>query len=185
VQKVTVSCELTDALECLLKLYDPYADSDPHPRPHVSDFETGAKAAEYSVVHDVKDDVTGLINKPREGFHRHGILGERAGAIEATSNMIVKPAVGNMASATGLTRGIYAKHSRHSDSSNRLSVLSGDGQQRASSESLNSEEETSPDVLASLVSGLSLDVCRKIVADFKRIKTERNLKPSTTQESNN
>jgi sterol 3beta-glucosyltransferase len=177
--------DVTDALERLPKLYDPYSDSDAHKRPQVDDFQSGAKAAGQAVWYGIKDGVTGLINKPRTGFQRDGILGGAAGVAVAVPNIIIKPIAGTLASITWLSRGVYAeaktlKQNKDSSSSNRLSVLSPTGYQRSRSGSMVSDDDTSPEGRASFQSGLTIDICKEILAEFERIKDERN---STQKES--
>ncbi|CAF0766430.1 unnamed protein product [Adineta ricciae] len=176
--------EITDALECLPKLYDPYSDSDKRKRPQVADFNSGARAAEHSIWHGFKDGVTGLVNKPRTGYERHGVLGGAAGAAVAIPNVIIKPVVGTLASLTWLGRGIYAEakhlsHHRNSNSDDRLSVFT-PGHRRSSSGSSVTTNESSPEGQASLLSGLQVKVCKQILTEFERIKYDRNTRSSSS-----
>jgi hypothetical protein len=177
--------EITDVLECLPKLYDPYSDIDKRRRPQVEDFSSGARAAEYSIWHGFKDGVTGLVNKPRAGYQRHGVLGGAAGATVAIPNLVIKPVVGTLASLTWLGRGIYAQakyltQQKDSKSDNRLSVLNPTGHQRTSSASITMTEDTSPEGRASLESGLRIDICQQILTEFERIKHEHSSKSSSS-----
>ena len=172
--------DITDALQSLPKLYDPYSDSDKHKRPQVDDIQSGAKAAGDSVWHGFKDGVTGLVNKPLTGFERDGIRGGAAGAAVAVPNIIIKPIAGTLASLTWLSRGVYAEvknltHKKDSNSNNRLSTLSPSGHRRSSSGSMVINDDTSPEGRASYASGLTIDICKEILAEFERIKHERDL----------
>ena len=182
--------EITDVLEQLPLLYDPYSDSDKRKRPQVEDFNSGARAAEYSIWHGFKDGVAGLVNKPRTGYQRHGVLGGAAGAAVAIPNVVIKPVVGTLASLTWLARGLYAeaKHltqNNNSNTSNRLSVVTPKGHRRASSYTTTMIEDTSPEGRASFESGLNIDICRQILMEFERIKNEHRSKspPSSLSSS--
>ena len=176
--------EVTDALEYLPKLYDPYADSDKRKRPQVDNFTSGARAAEHSIWYGFKDGVTGLVNKPRTGYERHGVLGGAAGAAIAIPNVVIKPVVGTLASLTWLGRGIYAQvkqlsHHRNPNSDHRLSVLTPSGHRRSSSSgSPVCIQDTSPEGRAAYESGLRIELCKQILDDFERIKTEHHSKSS-------
>jgi sterol 3beta-glucosyltransferase len=175
--------EITDVLEYLPKLYDPYSDSDKRKRPQVDNFSSGARAAEHSIWHGFKDGVTGIVNKPRAGYQRHGVLGGAAGAAVAIPNIVIKPVVGTLASITWLGRGLYAeaklsKHHKDSNSNHRLSVLTPNGHRRSSSGSTIMNEDTSPAGQASFESGLHIDICKQILTEFERIKTEHSSKSS-------
>ena len=182
--------EITDVLEHLPKLYDPYSDLDKRKRPHVADFSSGARAAEHSIWHGFKDGVTGIVTKPRAGYERHGVLGGAAGAAVAIPNIVIKPVVGTLASLTWLGRGMYAEtkhlsHRKDSNSNNRLSVLSPSGHRRSSSGSMLTNADTSPEGLASLESGLNIEICKQILTEFQRIKNEHNSKSSTSNDHKN
>jgi sterol 3beta-glucosyltransferase len=171
--------DVTDALERLPNLYDPYSDSDQRKRPEVDDFQSGAKAAGNSVWHGFKDGVTGLVTKPRIGFQRRGILGGAAGAAVAIPNVVIKPIAGTLASLTWLSRGVYAEaknltNQKNGHSDNRLTSLTPQGHRRSSSGSMISNDDTSPEGRASLESGLTIDVCKSILTEFERIKNERD-----------
>jgi hypothetical protein len=195
--------EITDVLECLPKLYDPYSDIDKRKRPQVEDFSSGARAAENSIWHGFKDGVTGLVNKPRAGYQRHGVLGGAAGATVAIPNLVIKPVVGTLASLTWLGRGIYAQakyltQQKDSKSDKRLSVLNTTGHRRASSASITMTEDTSPEASASITmtedtspegrasleSGLRIDICQQILTEFERIKHEHSSKSSSSTSDN-
>ncbi len=175
--------EITDVLEHLPNLYDPYSDTDKRKRPHVENFSSGARAAENSIWYGFKDGVTGLVNKPRAGYQRHGILGGVAGAAVSIPNIVIKPVVGTLASITWLGRGIYAEakqltHHKKSDSNEQLSVLSPAGHRRTSSGPLIMNEDVSPEDRASLESGLKIDICEQILTKFERIKNEHSSRSS-------
>ncbi len=179
--------DVTDALERLPKLYDPYSDCDKHKKTEVNDFQSGAKAAGNAVWHGFKDGVTGLVNKPLTGFERDGIRGGAAGAVVALPNIVIKPIAGTLASLTWLSRGVYAEvknltHKKDSNSNNRLSALSPSGHRRSSSGSMVINDDTSPEERASYASGLTIDICKEILAEFERIKHERD---SATKNSDN
>ncbi len=181
---VTIGClsfygDVTDALERLPKLYDPYSDFDKHKRPQVDDFQSGAKAAGHAVWQGFKDGLTGLVTKPRTGFEQDGILGGAAGAAVAIPNMVVKPIAGTLASVTWLSRGVYAEaknltKNKDLNSKKRLSLLSLDGHRRSSSGSSVGNDDTSLVGRASYESGLTIDICKEILAEFERIQNERN-----------
>ncbi|UJR27649.1 hypothetical protein I4U23_008930 [Adineta vaga] len=176
--------EVTDVLERLPKLYDPYSDIDKRKRPQIDGFSSGARAAEHSIWHGLKDGVTGLVNKPRVGYERHGVLGGAAGAAVAIPNIVIKPVVGTLASLTWLGRGIYAEakqlsHQKDSNSSDRLSVFT-PGHRRSSSGSSMSNGDTSPEGQASLQSGLRIDVCKQILMEFERIKHAQSTRSSSS-----
>ncbi|CAF4166934.1 unnamed protein product, partial [Rotaria sordida] len=167
--------EITDVLEYLPELYDPYSDSDKRKRPQIKNFSSGAKAAELSIWHGFKDGITGIVTKPRTGYKRHGILGGAAGAAAAIPNIVIKPTVGTLASLTWLGRGIYAgtrrlSRNKRANSNNQLTVLNTPRSKRALSESRILIDNTSPEGCASLKSGLRIDICKKILHDFERIK---------------
>ncbi|CAF0991068.1 unnamed protein product [Rotaria sordida] len=169
--------DVTDALERLPKLYDPYSDCDEHQRPQVDDFQSGAKAAGHSVLQGFKDGITGFVNKPRTGFQRHGILGGAAGAAIAIPNSIIKPVAGTLASITWLSRGVYAeakhlKHRNDSDSNNTLLSLSPNRYKQLLSRSMLDDDNTSLEYRASIESGLTIDKCKEILVEFERIKNE-------------
>ena len=177
--------EITDALENLPRLYDPYSDCDKRKRPHIDGFSSGARAAEHSIWHGFKDGITGLLNKPRIGYERHGVIGGAAGAAVAIPNVVIKPVVGTLASLTWLGRGIYAQgrhfvEQRNSKSEDRLSVLSPSGHRRSSSGSMIMPTDDSPEARASLESGLRIDVCKRILTEFERIKYEHHPKSSSS-----
>jgi hypothetical protein len=183
IRHATIGClsfygDVTDALQRLPKLYDPYSDSDKRKRPEVDNLQSGAKAAGDAVWHGFKDGVTGLVTKPRTGFERDGILGGAAGVAVAIPNMVVKPIAGALASVTWLSRGVYAeaknfKKNKDSNSNNRLSTSGLNGHRRSSSGSSVGNDDTSAVGRASSESGLTIDVCKEILAEFEKIRDER------------
>jgi hypothetical protein len=193
----TIGClsfygDVTDALERLPNLYDPYSDSDKHKRPQVDDLQSGAKAAGNAVWNGFKDGVTGLVTKPRAGFERDGILGGAAGAAVAIPNIIVKPIAGTLASVTWLSRGVYAearnlKKTKDSNPNNRLSALNINGHRRSSSGSSTGSNDMSPAARASYESGLTIEICTSIITEFEKIKKERHAmkkeRPATKNEN--
>ncbi|CAF1211565.1 unnamed protein product [Adineta steineri] len=169
--------DVTDALQRLPKLYDPYSDCDQHKRPEVDDFQSGAKAAGQSVWYGFKDGVTGLINKPRAGYQKHGVLGGAAGAVVALPNIVIKPIAGTLASLTWLSRGVYAQAknitNKNLNVDHRLSILNINENRRSSDGLANNNYDISPEGRASYESGLNIDICREILNDFEKIKHER------------
>ena len=185
--------DVTDTLQLLPQLYDPYSDSDQRERPQVTNFRSGAKAAGNSLWHGVKDGVSGLVNKPVAGFHRHGIVGVAAGAAIAIPNIVIKPIAGTLASITWLGRGVYAEakqlsHQKDTQTDTQLKLTGSAGHQRSRSGStfnLLEEEEldATPEGEASLASGLTVDVCRDILVNFERAKEECYLLQSSNNHS--
>ena len=178
----TIGClsfygDVTDALERLPTLYDPYSDSDKRKRPQVDDLQSGAKAAGQAVWHGFKDGVAGLITKPRAGFERDGILGGAAGAAVAIPNIILKPIAGTLASVTWLSRGVYAEarnlaKAKEANLNPRLSMLSQGGHRRSSSASSTGSNDMSPAARASYESGLTIEICTTIIDKFEKIKKQ-------------
>ncbi|CAM4788250.1 unnamed protein product [Rotaria magnacalcarata] len=171
--------DVTDALERLPKLYDPYSDCDEHARPKLNGIHSGAKAAGNAAWHGLKDGITGLIRKPRAGFRRHGILGGAAGAAVAIPNVVIKPVAGVLASITWLTRGCYAeakhlKRKRHCNPSNQLLLSSLNGYRRTSSRLQIDDIDASPAGRAALESGLTINKCRDILSEFEQIQNEQD-----------
>ncbi|CAF2686388.1 unnamed protein product [Rotaria sp. Silwood2] len=169
--------DVTDALEYLPKLYDPYTDYNEHQRPQIDNFQSGAKAAGQAVWYGIKDGVTGLVNKPRAGFQRHGILGGAAGVVVAIPNSVIKPVAGTLASITWLTRGVYAgaknlTHKNDSNSNNTLSLLNSNENQQSSYRSTYNNDDISAENRASIESGLTIEKCKEILIEFERIKNE-------------
>ena len=188
----TIGClsfygNVTDALERLPNLYDPYCDLDKHKRLQVDDIQSGAKAAGQAVWHGIKDGVTGFVNKPRAGFERDGLIGGATGVVVAIPNLIVKPIAGTLASVTWLSRGVYAeaKHlgkGRNSNSSNRLSAVNIKEHRRSSSGSSVQSDDLSPAGRASYESGLTVEICQKIISEFEAIK-ERGITRQKNEEN--
>ncbi|CAF1571096.1 unnamed protein product [Adineta steineri] len=181
--------EVTDVLERIPQMYDPYSDTDKRKRPQVENFTSGARAAEHSIWHGFKDGVTGLINKPRAGYQKHGVLGGAAGAAVAIPNIVIKPVVGTLASLTWLGRGIYAEAKQFSSTKDtnpkeRVSILTPAGHRRSSSGSQLMNSGASPEGRASLESGLRTDVCKQILTEFERIKYEHSSRSSSSINDN-
>ncbi|CAF0720541.1 unnamed protein product [Adineta ricciae] len=180
--------DVTDALERLPKLYDPYSDTDQRRRPEVGDFQSGAKAAGQAVWYGLKDGVTGLVSKPRAGFQRDGLAGGARGACVALPNAVIKPIAGTLASITWLSRGVYAgaKNVTHRRSSShpdwQVSVMNTSESRRSSDHSSVDYDGTSPENRASYESGLNVDICKEILMRFDKIKQEHAL---TKQENSN
>ena len=180
----TIGClsfygDITDALERLPALYDPYTDADKFKRPQVVDFGSGAKAAGQAVWHGFRDGVAGLINKPRVGYERNGILGGAAGAVVAIPNMIVKPIAGTLATITWLSRGVYAEgqkltKGRENYQDKRLSAIN--EHRRSSSGSSIDSDDQSPVGRASYESGLTIELCQAILDAFDKHQHERKKK---------
>ncbi|CAF4849613.1 unnamed protein product [Rotaria sp. Silwood1] len=170
--------DITDALERLPILYDPYSDSDERQRPHIDNFQSGAKAAGKSVWHGFKDGVVGLINKPRTGYQRRGILGVATGAAVAIPNSIIKPVAGTLASITWLSRGVYAQAKilvhKNDKNSNDVLLLNPNRDQQILSRLKLSDEDMSPENRAAIESGLTIEKCKEILIEFEKIKNEYN-----------
>ncbi|CAF3001338.1 unnamed protein product [Rotaria socialis] len=170
--------DVTDVLERLPQLYDPYSECDKHKQPHIDGIQSGAKAAGNSVWHGFKDGIAGLIKKPRTGFQRHGIIGGAAGAAVSIPSVVIKPVAGTLASITWLSRGVYAeakhfKNKSNPDSGNQSPVSRPYGHRRTASGPQSYQTDTSPEGRASFESGLTIDKCTEILAEFERIKNER------------
>ena len=165
--------DTTDSLERLSKLYDPYADYDQRERPDVNSFKSGAKAAGNSIWHGLKDGVSGLVKTPRTGYQKDGLQGGIAGAAVAIPNAVIKPIAGTLASLTWLSRGAYAqaKKLRNKDESSTDDRLRLSDYRRSSSESVAAIaiNDSLPEGRAALASGLTVDMCRDILAQFKTI----------------
>lgn len=172
--------DVTDTLQRLPKLYDPYSDSDAHKQPQVDSIQAGAKAAGNSVWHGFKDGLSGFITKPRAGFQRHGILGGAAGAAVAIPNSVVKPVAGTLASITWLSRGVYAEAKNlvnRNDSSTKENSLGSNskGHRRALSGPQSHYVDNTPAGMASFESGLTIEKCKEIINKFEQIKNEYDL----------
>lgn len=173
--------EITDALEQLPKLYDIYSDCDQRQRPYVESFSAGAKAAQRSIRYGFQDGIAGIVTKPKTGFERHGVIGGAAGAFVAIPNIVVKPVVGTLASITWLGRGIYAEaknysHRKGSDSEDRSYMMSSHKTRRPSPSTSGSDDD-SPEIRASLESGLHIEICIKILEEFENVKQQNDEKP--------
>ncbi|CAF1234226.1 unnamed protein product [Rotaria sp. Silwood1] len=186
---LTIGClslygEMTDALDCVTSLYDPYSSPKTRQRPRVTDFKSGAKAAGLSLWNGWKDGVTGIVKQPRAGYERHGVLGGAAGSLIATVNIAVKPAVGTLSSITWLSRGTYASVRKAVETyrnegrriSSKLfdptSPIKYDGQYQE-----NEDEEILAAVkIAAARSGFHPEVCQHILHEFEKIKLEREQK---------
>ena len=183
--------DATDTLEALPRLYDPYADVDEHDRPQITGFRSGAKAAGNSIWYGFKDGVTGLVNKPRAGYHRDGIRGVAAGAVVSVPNMIIKPIAGTLASITWLSRGVYegAKHLTHrheAKDDTEVKLASAKGHRRSSSGPMNNSipDNTTPEGRAALASGYTVEICRAILTRFQEIKGQQSSSSSSSLKRN-
>ncbi|UJR35014.1 hypothetical protein I4U23_027790 [Adineta vaga] len=182
--------ELTDVLDRLPSLYDPFSELDAHERPRVTDFKSGVNAASHSILNGWKDGITGFIRKPRIGYRRHGILGGATGGLVATANGFVKPTVGSLASVTWLGRGMYAsmkkrkgRKSRIDDQHhlvNKISVQSPSSSSSSSADENEQAEEAEEDEnvprtikFAAVVSGYSTKICQDILDQFEKVKKHR------------
>jgi len=170
-----------------------FSESKAHPRPVVTDFESGAKAAGSVLWNGWKDGVTGIIKEPRAGYKRHGILGGAAGSLIATVNIVMKPSLSSLSSITWLGRGVdasvrnvlekYKKEGRHLspkifDVTSSLSIASNEETQND-----NHRDVSSPAKIAANISGFHPKVCQHIIDEFEKIKAEheRHLASSSTK----
>ncbi|CAF1105142.1 unnamed protein product [Rotaria sordida] len=186
---LTIGClslygEMTDTLDRVTSLYDPYSSPKVRQRPRVTDFKSGAKAARLSLWNGWKDGVTGIVKQPRAGYERHGVLGGAAGSLIATVNMAMKPTVGTLSSITWLSRGTYASVRKtvetYGNEGRRISTKLFD---TTSSMTYNGQfqededEEISTAVkMASTRSGFPPRVCQHIIREFEKIKLEQEQK---------
>ena len=159
----------------------------------MTDFKSGAKAAGLSLGHGWKEGLTGIVRTPRIGYRRHGILGGAAGALVATANGIVKPAVGSLASVTWFSRGMYAsvtkKKSKNSAKENDIAMnaisvqspisLHPSPDKNKQAPEQEEEEEVDDDnnddipkniLFAAVVSGYPVAICQQILDEFEKVK---------------
>ncbi|CAM4793077.1 unnamed protein product [Rotaria magnacalcarata] len=186
---LTIGClslygEITDALDCVASLYDPYSNPKIRQRPQVTDFKSGAKAAGLSLLDGWRDGVTGIVREPRIGYELHGVLGGAAGSLLATVHIAIKPAVGTLSSITWLSRGTYASvkkaietyrnEGRHISTElfDTASLISDDGQYQEKE----NEEISAAVNMAAVRSGFHPKVCQHILHEFEKIKKERQQK---------
>lgn len=156
---------------------------DARERPRVTDFKSGAKAARLSVAHGWKDGITGIVRKPRAGYHRKGILGGATGALVATANGLLKPTVGSLASVTWLGRGMYAsvKKKRRKKRKNGDHIINKLSVQSAISSSSDNDEHDQQDnenypgniKFAAIVSGYPAAICQEIIDEFEKVKNHQ------------
>ncbi|CAF2683629.1 unnamed protein product [Rotaria sp. Silwood2] len=188
---LTIGClslygEMTDALNCVTTLYDPYSNPKVHQRqrPRVTDFKSGAKAAGLSLWNGWKDGVTGIVKQPRVGYERHGVLGGAAGSLIATVNIAIKPAVGTLSSVTWISRGTYASVRKavetYRNEGRRISTKLFDTASPIKCDEEfqeNEDEEISAAVkMAAARSDFHPKVCQLILQEFEKIKQEREQK---------
>ncbi|UJR32308.1 hypothetical protein I4U23_019772 [Adineta vaga] len=187
---LTIGClslygEMTDALNVITSLYDPYSDTKTRQRPRVTDFKSGAKAAGLALFNGWKDGITGIIKQPRAGYEKHGVLGSAAGSVIATVNIAVKPTVGTLSSITWLSRGTYASVRKTIETyrnegrriSSKLfdaSLSSIEDNERKHDESNDNDESFSTNVkTAATRSGFHPKTCQTILDEFEKIKREQ------------
>jgi hypothetical protein len=169
-----------------------FHSSDPkaRPRPFVSDFKSGAKAAGLVLWNGWKDGVTGMIQQPQTGYKRHGILGGAAGSLIASVNICMKPTVGTLASVTWLSRGTYASVrnviENYKREGRRVSPQLFDATSSLSTTS-NAETQDEDDKEISLaakfaanISGFHPKVCQHIIHEFEKIKIEHEQKMASS-----
>ncbi|CAF3700402.1 unnamed protein product [Adineta steineri] len=192
ISHLTIGClslygEITDTLNVMTSLYDPYSASENRQRPRVTDFKSGAKAASLALINGWKDGFTGIVTQPRAGYERHGALGGAAGSLIATANIAVKPTVGTLSSVTYLSRGAYASvrktietyrnEGRHISS--KLFDTSSSNEGDESLQKNNDDEEISTIIkTAATRSGFHPKVCQHIIQEFEKIKQEQSTNPS-------
>ncbi|CAF1422621.1 unnamed protein product [Rotaria sp. Silwood1] len=174
--------ELTDVLDHVPYLYDPYSNSEARPRPIVIDFKSGAKAAGLTLWNGWKEGVTGVITQPRAGYKRHGIVGGVAGSLIATVNIWMKPGLSTLSSLTWLSRGVYAsvenvlenyKKEGRRISPKLFNVTSSSSS--VSNEEIQNENDKEVSLIAKIAannSGFHPKVCQTIIDEFKKIKAE-------------
>ncbi|CAF3658202.1 unnamed protein product [Rotaria sp. Silwood1] len=180
--------ELSDALDRFTFIYDPYSDAKAHPRPRVTNFKSGAKAAGLALWNGWKDGMTGIVRQPRAGYQRHGALGGAAGTLIATVNIGMKPAVGTMSSLTWLSRGTYASVRKAIETyrnegrrisrklfDSALSTQDNEQLQVDDDEGISSAAKT-----AATKSGFHPKVCQHILDEFEKIKIEHERKMASS-----
>ncbi|CAF3768930.1 unnamed protein product [Rotaria sordida] len=183
---LTIGClslygEMTDVLDHFTSIYDPYSDPNTRPRPKVTDFKSGAKAAGLALRNGWKDGITGVVKQPRVGYQRHGALGGAAGSLIATVNMAMKPAVGTLSSVTWLSRGTYASVKKTVETyknegrliSTKLFNTASSTQDNEQLQTDDNEEISSAAKIAAIRSGFHPKVCQHILDEFEKIKIER------------
>ncbi|CAF1213213.1 unnamed protein product [Rotaria sordida] len=182
--------EMTDALDRVTFLYDPYSDPKARPRPRVTDFKSGAQAAGQALWNGWKDGVTGIIKQPRVGYERHGVLGGAAGSLIATINMGMKPAVGTLSSLTWLSRGTYASVRKTVETyrnegrrfSTKLFDTASSAQDNEQLQVDDDEGISSAAKTAAIRSGFHPKVCQHILDGFEKIKIEHEQKMVSSME---
>ncbi|CAF1210538.1 unnamed protein product [Adineta steineri] len=172
--------ELTDILDHLPYLYDPYSNSKS--RPVVIDFKSGAKAAGLTLWTGWKEGITGMITHPCAGYKRHGILGGAAGSVIASVNIWMKPGLSTLSSITWLSRGVYANATNVLDnykkegrriSPNVFNVTS--SLSTANNEEIQNENDKEVSFIARTaanISGFHPKICQNIIDEFEKIKAE-------------
>ncbi|CAF0743354.1 unnamed protein product [Adineta steineri] len=192
ISHLTIGClslygEITDTLNVMTSLYDPYSALESRQRPQITDFKSGAKAASLALINGWKGGFTGIVTQPRAGYERHGALGGAAGSLIATANIAVKPTVGTLSSVTYLSRGAYASvrktietyrnEGRHISS--KLFDTSSSNEGDESLQKNNDVEEISTIIkTAATRSGFHPKVCQHIIQEFEKIKQEQSTNPS-------
>ncbi|CAF1179781.1 unnamed protein product, partial [Rotaria sordida] len=168
-------------LDHFTSIYDPYSDPNARPRPKVTDFKSGAKAAGLALRNGWKDGITGVVKQPRVGYQRHGALGGAAGSLIATVNMAMKPAVGTLSSVTWLSRGTYASVKKTVETyknegrliSTKLFNTASSTQDNEQLQTDDNEKISSAAKIAAIRSGFHPKVCQHILDEFEKIKIER------------
>jgi hypothetical protein len=169
------------------------SDSNRRPRPRVTNFKSGAKAAGAALWNGWKDGVTGVITQPRVGYQRHGALGCAAGSFVAALNLGLKPSVGILSSVTWLSRGTYAsvrktvetyqnegrRFSRKLFDTASSTTFNGELQQND-----DDEEVSSAAKIAAARSNFHPRVCQLILDEFEKIKNEPEQKMASMKKRN-
>ncbi|CAF3049335.1 unnamed protein product [Rotaria sp. Silwood2] len=180
--------ELSDTLDRVTFIYDPYNDAQTRPRPRVTDFKSGAKAAGLALWNGWKDGMTGIVRQPRAGYQRHGVLGGAAGTLIATVNIGMKPAVGTMSSLTWLSRGTYASVRKAIETyrnegrriSRKLFDTSFSTQDNERLQVDDDEGISSAAKIAASKSGFHPKVCQHILDEFEKIQIEYDQKMASS-----
>ena len=182
----TIGClsfygDVTNRLEHISKLYDPYYDREEYTRSEVKNFQSEVKTAKGPVCCGSQDGMAGLVIKPRTGYQQDGLLSGAVGAIGPTSNNNLKPVVGTLASLTWLSRGVCTevKNSRNRndfDSGGQLLFYNSNKHQNSSGRIGASNDDTSPLRRVSFETGLTIEKCKEILVEFEKVKNEYNAK---------
>ncbi|CAF0991602.1 unnamed protein product [Didymodactylos carnosus] len=150
--------EITDMLEKLPSILDPYHIERPRPVP--TSILSGEKADGMSVVNGVRDELQGLIMTPVRGAEQHGLLGCGFNMDRSRNLSIVK-------------RCYYTKKPE----TVALSTLSRRQNELQADLSRSEAVDNSPEGMAALCSGFTKEICLSILHDFNQ-KKERDMSTS-------